>query len=99
MLLAFLYSLSVSFPPDESWFPFFKACEMGTYGSNCTETCGHCLNFCNNTDGRCHGGCQAGWQGDRCLQGNYITVTLLTDVVMVVARLVGREIGVSKVTI
>ena len=76
----------------------FQACEMGTYGSNCTETCGHCLDFCNNTDGRCHGGCQAGWQGDRCLQGNYITVTLLTDVVMVSVRLVGRKIGVSKVT-
>ena len=54
----------------------FKACEMGTYGSNCSETCGHCVDFCNNTDGRCHGGCQAGWQGDRCLQDKSGTCVL-----------------------
>lgn len=43
-------------------------CEIGTYGVDCNETCGHCrdLNQCSYTNGTCFTGCNAGYHGDQC---------------------------------
>ena len=47
---------------------FVKACVVGTYGSNCNNTCGNCLidNDCFHTNGTCLTGCDLGYTGDVC---------------------------------
>lgn len=44
------------------------ACAVGTYGFECSETCGNCrdANQCLNTNGTCLGGCKDGFQGFLC---------------------------------
>ncbi|XP_065934347.1 uncharacterized protein [Magallana gigas] len=44
------------------------ACEGGTYGAGCKETCGHCrdVNQCSFNNGICLTGCNAGFKGDLC---------------------------------
>ncbi|KAL3879936.1 hypothetical protein ACJMK2_032212, partial [Sinanodonta woodiana] len=44
-------------------------CEVGSYGFNCNETCGHCLNGnikCSKIIGHCSSGCGNGWTGETC---------------------------------
>ncbi|KAL3879760.1 hypothetical protein ACJMK2_032046, partial [Sinanodonta woodiana] len=44
-------------------------CEVGSYGFNCNQTCGSCLNgnsSCSKISGQCSGGCQTGWMGKEC---------------------------------
>ena len=50
----------------------FIECEGGRYGQDCALLCGHCVNNeqCHHFDGRCLNGCQPGFQGDNCTQGN-----------------------------
>ena len=42
----------------------FVECSPGTYGYNCSKSCGHCLgtSACDPVDGRCINGCKPGWQ-------------------------------------
>ena len=44
------------------------ACETGTYGKDCSNACGHCLNEtnCIHTNGTCTTGCEAGYFGNIC---------------------------------
>lgn len=44
------------------------ACDEGTYGFDCNETCGHCrdVSQCSNTNGTCLNGCVASYKGDMC---------------------------------
>lgn len=51
------------------WCPFtFAACNPGTWGFNCNETC-RCLNGkCDRFSGQCT--CNDGWMGTHCTQGN-----------------------------
>ena len=47
----------------------FTACQSGYYGNKCQQPCsGHCLNnlVCNNIDGTCSDGCEAGYIGKLC---------------------------------
>lgn len=46
-------------------------CEIGTYGVDCKESCGHCrdLTKCSYTNGTCFTGCIAGYQGALCKTG------------------------------
>nr|XP_022311825.1 receptor-type tyrosine-protein phosphatase epsilon-like isoform X1 [Crassostrea virginica] len=38
-------------------------CDTGTYGLNCSEKCGACLDTsCYHVNGSCYKGCQPGWQ-------------------------------------
>lgn len=39
------------------------ACQKGTFGNNCSETCGHCRDKdqCSITNGTCLTGCAAGY--------------------------------------
>ncbi len=42
-------------------------CLDGTYGVNCTDTCGRCQDvYCNKANGLCPQGCQLWWAGGRC---------------------------------
>ena len=44
------------------------ACDKGSFGDNCSETCGHCrdVDKCSNINGTCLTGCEAGFQGELC---------------------------------
>nr|XP_034318705.1 integrin beta-like protein 1 isoform X5 [Crassostrea gigas] len=44
------------------------ACDKRSFGNNCSESCGHCLDVdkCSNINGTCLTGCEAGFQGELC---------------------------------
>ena len=48
-------------------------CQSGTFGSNCNDTCGNCLNgtSCNRETGVCALGCADGYTGSVCKTGIY----------------------------
>lgn len=51
-----------------------KDCKEGWYGDNCTKQClGHCIDgvACNHVTGQCDTGCDAGWTGTMCENGNF----------------------------
>ena len=52
-------------------FFLFLDCSSGTYGSAC-KPCGQCKNdvVCDRVSGQCPSGCEVGWSGTRCDQGN-----------------------------
>lgn len=43
-------------------------CQNGTYGQDCRDTCGFCLNDedCSTVNGTCVQGCLPGYTGDKC---------------------------------
>lgn len=47
---------------------FFEACDKGSYGTDCSENCGHCrdVDDCFHVNGTCIRGCDAGYKGDLC---------------------------------
>ena len=51
---------------------FISECPGGTFGYNCSEVCGQCIDTCNFVNGSCSGNCLAGWQGELCIEGEYI---------------------------
>lgn len=57
-------------------FIFFgTACIEGRYGLNCSLQCvGHCRDgiTCNHVTGLCDGGCDKGWRGNMCENGNTV---------------------------
>ncbi|XP_062592941.1 receptor-type tyrosine-protein phosphatase delta-like [Saccostrea cucullata] len=47
----------------------YKECDIGFYGTNCTNRCLNCLNSaCNAGNGICIQGCEDGYMGQRCEQ-------------------------------
>ena len=58
------------------WKAFYiiLVCGNNTYGPNCSLTCGNCLYLygeqCHHVTGHCPRDCAAGFQGDRCNEGN-----------------------------
>lgn len=44
------------------------------YGDNCTEKCGTCFGFkqCQHINGTCIEGCDKGFHGPSCIEGNSI---------------------------
>lgn len=44
------------------------ACDQGSFGDDCRETCGHCrdIDQCSNINGTCLTGCVAGYQAGLC---------------------------------
>lgn len=59
-------------------FAYFAECKEGKFGQNCKHSCGHCLNNeqCNYINGTCPDGCDLGFQGSNCRQGNSDVVLL-----------------------
>ena len=49
------------------------ACENGTYGYDCNNTCGHCTDkeSCFHTNGTCRFGCNPGYMGELCKTGMF----------------------------
>ena len=49
---------------------FITECDEGFYGTYCNQTCGNCFQTtCDKTTGRCPDGCDAGWNGNLCIDG------------------------------
>ena len=46
-------------------------CSNGTFGQDCNEQCGECLGKeqCNYVNGTCVKGCNSGYQGIMCTEG------------------------------
>ncbi|XP_062604906.1 multiple epidermal growth factor-like domains protein 10, partial [Saccostrea cucullata] len=42
------------------------SCDSGTFGVNCTSTCGECTGNCDHRYGNCSQGCKAGFKGIMC---------------------------------
>lgn len=67
MMSCFVFkSLSLNF------IHLYLECDVGHYGYNCNETCGHCIDprQCSNVKGTCLSGCKAGYSGQTCKEGN-----------------------------
>ena len=47
-------------------------CDGGKYGQDCGNTCGSCINEtqCHHINGTCLKGCDPGYKGDKCTEGN-----------------------------
>ena len=55
------------------WF-YYKGCETGSYGLNCTKNCAACLHDtdCHHVTGMCSSGCKKGWKDvEKCDKGIY----------------------------
>lgn len=50
----------------------FIECDIGYFGYNCAESCGHCIDQvqCSRVDGACPTGCSAGFSGRLCQKGD-----------------------------
>ena len=48
----------------------FTGCSDGSYGENCSQTCGTCFGKvpCHKENGTCEHGCYSGYLGDYCKQ-------------------------------
>lgn len=53
---------------------WFTACDVGTYGENCSTLCGHCFETkqCHHINGTCINGCNSGYHGLLCTDGKHI---------------------------
>ena len=55
---------------------YFTECTVGYFGNNCDESCSMTCGdpgICNKVTGHCNGSCLAGWEGDMCEIGNYLS--------------------------
>lgn len=76
--------VNISIIKDETWFlkvfyfyfflTSFIACSQNMYGKNCSLSCGQCfkLEQCHNMNGTCMNGCDSGYNGLNCKEGNFI---------------------------
>lgn len=53
-------------------------CTNHMYGENCSISCGNCFarEQCDHINGTCMNGCDNGFQGYSCTEGNVVNVTL-----------------------
>lgn len=61
---------------------FFKIsveCGGSTYGTDCNESCGHCVNneTCYHVNGSCANGCAAGWENDVCKKSKHLLIQFI----------------------
>ena len=49
------------------------ACDSGTWGVNCSNNCGQCVNdtSCDVVNGECVYGCNPGWKGTHCTESKF----------------------------
>ena len=52
----------------------FTECGNGTFGQDCSESCGTCLREeqCHHVNGICMNGCDRGFQGNKCTEGKWV---------------------------
>ena len=52
---------------------FFTECDNGTFGKDCTESCGNCVEEgqCHFVNGTCMNGCVPGFSGSFCIESNF----------------------------
>lgn len=52
------------------WINVFIECNKGSFGQNCTQTCGNCFGKqCHHVNGTCAYGCNPGYKGVYCTKG------------------------------
>lgn len=53
-------------------FEFSIDCDSNMFGQDCREKCGECVNkeHCHHINGTCLNGCNQGYRGLECKQGN-----------------------------
>ena len=70
------------------------ACENGTFGIDCNQTCGKCLenSICNRVNGICWTGCDAGYTG------NFCKTRKLKDIMKIIASFSFSKYNPSKHT-
>lgn len=53
-------------------FLYLLECDGAMFGQNCSFVCGHCLDKkqCHYINGTCSNGCDSGYQGSHCTEGN-----------------------------
>lgn len=54
------------------FFSSFIDCSKNMYGKNCSIPCGHCFNSeqCHHINGTCMNGCDSGYKGFNCTEGD-----------------------------
>ena len=57
---------------SELIFKCYTVCDGNTFGQDCGEECGECVNDeqCHHINGTCLNGCKRGYKGQQCKQGN-----------------------------
>lgn len=60
----------------------FSECETNTYGKECRNQCGHCIDStdCFHVNGTCLDGCGAGYFGNECKTRNAYFLHLLASI-------------------
>lgn len=60
---------------------FFTACEVWTYGENCSKQCGHCFETeqCHHINGTCMNGCDSGFHGLLCTDGKHVLIFTISQ--------------------
>lgn len=62
----------------KDWYSFFiyyvTVCDGDMYGYNCSILCGKCFESeqCHHVNGTCMNGCDSGYQGEHCTEGNSV---------------------------
>lgn len=53
---------------------FLTECDGRKYGENCSIPCGNCVLYeqCHPINGTCINGCDNGYQGLNCTEGNFL---------------------------
>lgn len=62
-------------------FYYIIECNDRKYGDGCQRKCGLCLNMtqCDHVNGTCSQGCEAGYQGQMCEQGQWHVIRKLFE--------------------
>lgn len=53
------------------------ACPHGLFGPDCADKCSDTCDGCNRFNGSCDSGCNPGWQGYDCQDGNVYFVLII----------------------
>lgn len=62
----------------------YTECDGRTYGLNCIQTCGACINnsYCHHISGMCPWGCDNGFQGMNCNEGILNLFTFIKHIII-----------------
>lgn len=64
---------------NQNYEIIFIACDDGTFGTNCSNVCGHCNKgqACDKETGVCPNGCDSGYIGVHCKESKVSVFSIL----------------------
>lgn len=79
LILKALHYITLIYKLHYIVFNCITVCQNNTFGSGCSENCGHCLRGlqCHHVTGSCNFGCAPGYYGSQCKTGNVDAKLLL----------------------